>query len=172
LFGKQASQDGKMSRFDPEKLRILFELKLSENTPVFPRWYTLTHSDTTGELFLTIDRSPNRKQIAGWYTRFMRDEVLAEWVENPRPALHVYCHVSGGFVFGTPGWRNRILRYHMPMVLETFRYGDHGLFSLHPGLDEAPVQVHFQARQKRWNKVEAYGLLKDHGPQARALGGP
>jgi hypothetical protein len=48
------------------------------------RWrcYTLTHSDTTGELFLTIGPDFDRAQISGLYTRLMRDEVLAEWRED------------------------------------------------------------------------------------------
>ena len=45
------------------------------------------------------DSPPVRAQISGWYTRLMRDEVLAEWLEDEDgPALHVYCHVSGGLV--------------------------------------------------------------------------
>ena len=71
-------------------------------------------------------------QIAGWYTRLMRDEVLAEWQAGEPPVLHVHCHVSGGLVVGTAGWRASIFRQHMPMVLEAFWRGDQGLLAGFP----------------------------------------
>ena len=47
------------------------------NGPVTPRCYTLTHSDTTGDLFLTVGPEFDRAQISGWYTRLMRSQVLS-----------------------------------------------------------------------------------------------
>ncbi len=126
-----------------------------------PRRYTLTHSDTTGDLFLTIGRDYDHKQISGIYTRLMRDEVLAELKnEQGVTSMHVYVHVSGGIILGTAGWRNDILHHHMPMVLEALRYGDRDLYSAHPALDEAGIEVHFSARQVRYNKVESWGQVK------------
>jgi hypothetical protein len=47
----------------------------------------------------------------------MRDEVLAEWRDEADGAvLHVYCHVSGGLVFGSAGWRYAIFRRELPLV--------------------------------------------------------
>ena len=68
-----------MSRLQPDKLHVQFARGTAPDGPVVPRRYTMTHSDTTGDLFLTVAAKYNRKQIAGWYTRLMRDEVLAEW---------------------------------------------------------------------------------------------
>jgi len=104
-----------------------------------PRPYTLTHSDITAELFLTIGPDCNESQICGWYTRLMRDEVLAEWKGTDEgPALHVYCHVSGGFVFGSAPLRYKIFQDELPLVLEALRYGDSSFFAPHPQLDNAP----------------------------------
>ena len=90
-----------MSRLRPEKLHVTYSSGVTVDAPLLPRRYTLTHSDSTGDLYLTIGADYNREQIAGWYTRFMRDEVLAEWKDNAHgTSLHVYCHVSGGLVFG------------------------------------------------------------------------
>jgi len=92
----------------------------------------------------------------------MRDEVLAEWKDNQkRTSLHVYCHVSGGLVFGRAGWRDAIFRSEMPLVLEAIRYGDITLFAANPRLDHAPALVHFQASKSRYNKTEAWGILSD-----------
>ena len=116
----------------------------------------------TGDLYLTIGPDYDLRQISGLYTRFMRDEVLAEWEDGQGgPSLHVYCHVSGGLVFGRAGWRDAIFRSEMPLVLEAIRYGDRILFAANPRLDNAPVLVHFQASQPRYNKTEEWGILAD-----------
>jgi len=131
--------------------------------PLKPRAYTLTHSDSTGDLFLTVAQQYNISQISGWYTRLMRDEVLAQWkIEKDSPSLHVHCHVSGGLIFGTAGWRESIFRQHMPMVLEAFRYGDRKLFEIHPELDDATIWVHFHRARSYQDKVESWSQTKDY----------
>jgi hypothetical protein len=128
-----------------------------------PRRYTLTHSDTSGDLFLTIGQEYDWKQISGWYTRLMRDEVLAEWCkEKDGAALHVYCHVSGGLVFGTASWRYAIFGRELPLVLEAFRHGDRQLFEAHPGLDHAPIEIHFRSHRRRYRRKERWGTPSDY----------
>jgi hypothetical protein len=71
----------------------------------------------------------------------MRDEVLAEWKGTDEgPALRVYCHVSGGFVFGSAPLRYKIFQDELPLVLEALRYGDSSFFAPHPQLDNAPSE--------------------------------
>jgi hypothetical protein len=134
--------------------------------PPIPRAYTLTHSDLTGDLFLTIGPEHDRKQISGLYTRLMRDEVLADWREDEKGlALHVHCHVSGGLAVGSARIRLAIFRHEMPLVLETLRNGDRHLYDARPALDQAPVVVHFHARQRRHNTVERWGVPADYRHQ-------
>lgn len=128
-----------------------------------PRRYTLTHSDVTGELFLSIGREYDAERLSHWYTRLMRDEVLAEWqMQNGEPGLVVQCHVSGGFVFGWGGMRNGIFRRELPLALEAIRFGDRSLLEAHPALDKAGVSVQFQAVQPRYCVTESWGLLRDY----------
>lgn len=151
-----------MSRLRPEKLHVQFRSGVAPTGPIMPRRYTLTHSDATGDLFLTVGTEYDRKQISGWYTRLMRDEVLAEWREDEEgPALHVYCHVSGGLILGTARWRYEIFRHELPLVLEAFRFGDRQLFEVHPALDKAPIRIHFAATQRRYRRVERWGTPAD-----------
>ena len=152
-----------MGRLRPEKLHVRFARPAGTEGPVVPRRYTLTHSDTSRDLYLTISSEYDGRQISGWYTRLMRDEVLAEWREDEDgPALHVYCHVSGGLVFGPAGWRYAIFQHELPLVLEAFRYGDATLYAAQPELDDAPVWVHFQARQRRYRRRERWGTPADY----------
>jgi hypothetical protein len=152
-----------MRELRPEKLHVTFHQGTSVQEVSFPRRYTLTHSDTTGDLFLSIGAEYDQKQISGFYTRLMRDEVLAELKNDGQElSIHVYCHVSGGFVFGTAGWRNDILHHHMHMVLEALRYGDREVFSADPEFNEALVKVHFISNRAKYNRVEDWGLVKSY----------
>jgi hypothetical protein len=152
-----------MSELHPEKLQVTFHAGTSAEELSLPRRYTLTHSDFTGELFLSIGADYDLKQISGFYTRLMRDEVLAELkMVGQELSLHVYCHVSGGFVFGSARMRNDILHQHMRMVLEAFRQGDGNLFSAQPELDEVKVWVHFISNRPKYNHIEDWGLIQTY----------
>lgn len=151
-----------MERLNPNKLHVDYAESVSKANPVVPRAYTLTHSDSTGDLFLTIGAEHNYPQISGWYTRLMRDEVIAEWQFLNEPSFHVHCHVSGGFLFGSAKWRYSIFRQHLPMVLQAFRYGDRFLFDSHPDLDRVTIWVHFHATQERYNRTEDWGEFGEY----------
>jgi len=148
-----------MNRLQPEKLHVAYAAGTDAEGPVVPRCYTLTHSDRTGDLYLAIGPAYAEEELSGWYTRLMRDEVLAEWrQEEGGPALHVHCHVSGGWALGPARWRDTIFRQELPLVLEALRYGDRALYDAHPELDQASIQVHFHARQARLDRVEGWGV--------------
>jgi hypothetical protein len=152
-----------MSRLKPKKLHVRFVPGTTPEGPIIPRRYTLTHSDATGDLFLTIGADYDRQQISGWHTRLLRDEVLAEWLKDKDGlALHVHCHVSGGLVFGPAGWRYAIFQHELPLVLEAFRFGDRRLFETQPELDQSPIWVKFHASQSRYNRTEQWGILADY----------
>ena len=152
-----------MKRLNPEKLHVTYLPGVSQAEPLSPRRYTLTHSDVTGELFLSIGTEYDRKRISHWYTKLMRDEVLAEWeVENGEPSLMVHCHVSGGVVFGWAGMRKGIFHSELPLALEGIRFGDRALVEAHPALDRASVSVRFHAAQERYDVKEAWGHFRDY----------
>ena len=151
-----------MSEFDPKKLHVRIDRKMDKVNTAFRRRYTLTHSDSTGDLFLTIGSTYNLKQISGFYTRLMRDEILGEWKKDNHFSLNIYCHVSGGIVIGTAKWRNSIFRYHMPMVLEAICFGDKFFLNKNQDFQEAPICVHFSATQKSLDQTEKWGLIKNY----------
>jgi len=152
-----------MARLSRDKLHIKLSGEITLTDPVIPRCYTLTHSDATGDLFLTIGESHNRTQISGWYTRLMRDEVLAEWqISQGVLFLLTHCHLSGGLIFGTADWRYKIFQRELPLVLEAFRYGDRQLFAAHPECDQALVKVKFHASRIADRRVEEWGQMKQY----------
>jgi len=152
-----------MKRLNPEKLHVTYLPGAGRDGPLSPRRYTLTHSDVTGELFLSIGTEYDRKRISHWYTKLMRDEVLAEWeADNGRPYLVVHCHVSGGLVFGWAGMRNGIFRRELPLALEAIRFGDRLFIQAYPELDGSMVQVRFHAAQARYDVKKDWGQMKDY----------
>ena len=148
-----------MERLNPNKLHVTYLDGTTPESLTLPRRYTLTHSDITGQLFLSIGNEYDTKQISKLYTRLMRDEVLAEFAEEDGMVLKVYCHVSGGFVLGTAKWRYNIFHSELRLVLEAIRYGDKAVFEQNPQLDNTPVLIHFKSTDKRFNKVENWGTM-------------
>ena len=147
-----------MTRLRLDKLHV--DIRTSE-TQILPRRYTLTHSDKTGDLYLTVAEDYDKDQISGWYTRIMRDEVLAEWqILEGEFSLHVFCHISGGIVFGDANTREAIFRREMPLVLEAIRNGDLKFFQKNQELDNANIILHFQKSGKDY-KIERFGIISD-----------
>jgi hypothetical protein len=152
-----------MKRLKPEKLHVITAAGDTVEKGNLHRRYTLTHSDMTGDLFLVIAREYDRKAIAGLYTRIMRDEVLAELIDSGGSVeLRVYCHVSGGIIIGTAKWRNSFFQAELPLVLEAIRYGDRALFEKLSYLDRVPVRVYFQSPNRKYHRVENWGLVADY----------
>jgi len=152
-----------VTRLIPEKLHVKYLSGATVDAPAAPRLYTLTHSDSTGDLFLSIGPCYDKKQISGLYTRLMRDEVLAELKEDSEGlSLNVHCHVSGGFVFGRAKWRYNIFCSELSLALEAIRFGDKGFFDSDTRLDKTPVLVHFKSTDSKFNKTEKWGSLKDY----------
>jgi len=152
-----------MKRLNPEKLHVTYLTGTTPERLILPRRYTLTHSDITGKLFLSIGNNYNTKQISNFYTKLMRDEVLAELShEGDNLFFRAYCHVSGGFVFGTARLRYNIFCRELPLALEAIRYGDRTLFKRNPKLDNAPVLIHFQSTNSRFDKIENWGTVADY----------
>lgn len=156
-----------MSDFNPHKLNVRFVEGLKAPASFLPRCYTLTHSDRTGELFLTIAPNYDQDQISGWYTKLMRDEVLGEWQTGDPPNLHLHCHVSGGFILGPAKWRASIFRQHLPMVLDAICYGDRVFLRANPNLLSAAIFIHFHARQAALDRVEEWGIVAEHLPEEK-----
>ena len=147
-----------MSRLDPEKLTVEFREGVTETAPIIPRRYTLTHSDITAELFLTIAPSYAYDKI-----NVMRDEVLGEWlVVEESLRYYVYLYVDGQLGQGMASIRNYVFRRELPLALEAIRYGDRRLFDTNPGLDQSPIIVYFLSANPEYNKVENWGTFAEY----------
>jgi hypothetical protein len=152
-----------MQHLNPRKLHVTYLAGATPDDLIVPRRYTLTHSDVTGKLFLSVGSEYDTKQISKLYTRLMRDEVLAEFVNDGGSfELRVHCHISGGLIVGSAGWRYNIFRSELPLVLEAIRYGDKALFEKNPEFDHIPVCIHFHSNKRLYNVVEQWGTVNTY----------
>jgi hypothetical protein len=143
-----------MSQFNPSSLSVEFRGGASGYAPVEGRKYTLTHSDDTAELFLTIG-----SEFAWDKVNETRDEVFAQWTHCPegRYILQVYLYVYGPDVSGNPEIRNSIFRRELPLALEAMCYGDREFITLHPQMRYSNVMVHFYSTLPQYSRIEPWG---------------
>ncbi|WP_268055884.1 staygreen family protein [Clostridium estertheticum] len=147
-----------MSKFNTDMLHVNFAMGTGETKPIIPRKYTLTHSDVTGELFLTIAAKYDYDKITD-----MRDEVLAEWTMiNSKYALMVNVMVDKEQNPIMSAVRNSILTKELPLALSALRYGDREFFRKNPSLDKAPIYVKFNSVYPTFNRLELWGTPLDY----------
>jgi len=147
-----------MENFNPQKLTTNFQ-GITPLLPVLPRRYTLTHSDSTAQLFLTIGPQFSFDKLGP-----ERDEVLAEW------------HYCGCIVY-LSGWvrvdnpendklaatkRYKIFNENLPLALTAIRYGDSLYFKCHPRLDYAEIWLHFLSCYPEFNGAKCFGRPIDY----------
>lgn len=151
--------------FRPSKLTIqrLPGTLQSGACPLHPRCYTLTHNDLTGQLLLTIGHQYNRTQLSGWYSRLLRDEILAYWqFSSDQPVLHIECHISGNETWLAPPFlRDYIFRREMPLVLNVINFAEAALLADNPAMAEAHVMVHLASHVPAYHATVMWGKLSD-----------
>jgi len=147
-----------LEKLNPKKLSVRFCSGVTPLNPIIPRRYTLTHSDRTAELFLTIGRTYAYDEIGA-----MRDEVRAKWVfTDNQYKLYLYVYVGGPFEKNIAAKRYRIFVKELPLALEALHYGDKLFFTNHPPLDFSPIWVHFQSVYPEFNHTEFWGMPEQY----------
>lgn len=149
-----------MSLFIPSKLSVSY---LPPSTPFRPldgRKYTLTHSDVTGELFLTIGCQFDNSKI----NTNLRDEVLAEWI----PQLGEFqlwgsVYISGGeFDESYAKVRYLIFQKELELAIKAIVYGDQSFYSCFPWLLDSSIYIRFNSIYPQFQQVLYYGTPRQY----------
>lgn len=147
-----------MPRLDPAKLTTrLWDVTQSE--PIVPRKYTLTHSDETAQLFLSIGQDYAYGEITA-----MRDEVLAEW------HLTMNGYMLCGFIQIDLVPTNKlqsvsrfsIFKRELPLALEAIRFSDRQLFEQYPFLDYSDIYIHYSSIYAELSGFEYWGMPRNY----------
>ena len=126
--------------------------------PITYRRYTLSHSDETADLFLTIGLWFASDKITP-----MRDEVLGEWVMMREGYVYnVYGELGGHSNEKVVARRNDTFRRELPLALEAIRYGDHRFFLAYPELNYCSIIVYFLSSNPKFNKVENWDTFSQY----------
>lgn len=144
-----------MSVFHPSKLTATFHAPATLFRPVEGRKYTLTHSDSTGELFLSIGTAFDYQNI----NQKFRDEVFAEWkAQMGEFALCGRVYVSGGeYDEKYSKVRYLIFIKELDLALRAIMYADTAFFSSFPWLLDAPIYIKFESVHPEFNRVLYFG---------------
>lgn len=158
IMRNQLWGNDKLNTFNTNQLYVEFRDGVTETSPVNKRKYTLTHSDLTANLFLTIGLEYAYDKVGD-----LRDEVLAEWrVNNGYSFLCAYVYVNGQKDPAVSVLRNTIFRRELPLALQAIRYGDRKLFDTYQYLDNAPICIYFDSQSPEYNRIESWGTMKGY----------
>jgi hypothetical protein len=130
---------------------------MGDKQRILGRKYTLTHSDRTGELFLTVGEEYAIDRISS-----IHDEVLGSFRNDCGFYYYVYVLVDDPTEDGRTYIRNHIFREELPGALIAIRKGDKGLFQAYPALDDIPIWVYFDSNEAEWEAYEYYGSFREY----------
>ena len=145
----------KMRELNPQKVFVQYRDTMKPYEPVMDRKYTITHSDTTAELFVFVAKSYAEDQITT-----MRDEVRVAWEQYKKGlALFGSVIVDGSGVVENAYIRNKIFYNEMPTALQALRQADRFLFDKEPNLNNTPVFIHFISSNPIYDKIYDFGVI-------------
>jgi hypothetical protein len=137
----------------------LFEDKITirdttGDAEALPRRYTLSHTDRTADLFLSVGTEYDREAVEQNQTGQMPAGLLAELTGGDAPRLTVRCRDEGA-----GGQR---LEKELPLALAVIRYGDRFFYERHPELDQAEVIVQSEATGPSAQEDREFGRVTDY----------
>lgn len=147
-----------MKDLNPRKVFVQYRDIIKPDQPVMSRKYTITHSDTTAELFVFVAENYAEDQITK-----IRDEVRIAWGQNEKGlALLGSVILDDKEVSSNALIRSKIFYNEMPTALQALRQADRFLFEKQPYLDNAPVFIHFISSNPTLDKIYDFGAIGNY----------
>lgn len=145
-------------RFNTNKIETTFIAPITLDSPIEGRKYTLTHSDDTGIMFLTVANEYNYSAI----NQDLRDEIIGTWKRySSFYNLFFYAYV-GDLDYIDALNRYNIFKSHLTLALQAIIYGDRELLNKHKELLNTLIYVKFDSSIPTFNNYEFYGYVKDY----------
>lgn len=154
-----------MQPFDASRVHVEYRDGVTRRSPLKGRKYTVTHSDDTGELYVTVGLTHAIDKVGP-----LRDEVFLDFELNGRqPAFYGTVLIDSAnlpeeskkFVKDSQKRTDIFLR-EMPIALRAIRSADRQLFEQIPKLDTIPVYIWFQSDSNTYNKLYDFGTMADY----------
>lgn len=146
-----------MKKINPKKVFTEFRDGVNKIEPIEGRKYTVTHSDKTGDLFVTIGLKYAEDKIDK-----LRDELLLTWTYSDERLKLIGQVLIDNEVIKNSRIRNIIFKKEMPLALQAIRYADRELFQLNKSLDDIPIEIQFISQSEKYNKIIEFGTMKEY----------
>lgn len=144
--------------FNQRRVFAQYRDNMNPYKPINGRKYTITHSDTTAELFVFIAENFAENQVTK-----LRDEVKLAWERNRNDyVLKGFVVIDGKDIKGDSALRNEIFYNEMPIALQAMRQADRFLFEQNTFLDSAHVFIKFISENPRYNKIYDFGCIGNY----------
>lgn len=137
---------------------------ISPTSPLDRRTYTMTHSDDSGDLFVTIGLTYAKDK-----TGPLRDEVYLTWQRlGNKNLLYGEVLIDGEGITSNVKGRYDIFRREMPLALQAIYIADAPLFEAYPELKETPILINFKSTNPMYNKLYSYGTIGEYNTLPRS----
>ena len=150
----------KRTQSPPKNREVYVEYRnyVTTTSPLEGRTYTMTHSDDTGDLFVTIGLT-----YAVDKTNELQDQVYLTWMPmDDKYFLYGEVMIDGENISGDPKIRNDIFRREMPLALRAIYVADQPLYTAYPELNNTPVLINFKSADPRYNKLYSYDTIASY----------
>jgi len=143
----------------PRQVYIEFREPATPLMPLVDRKYTMTHSDETGDLFVTVGTTFAEDKVGE-----IRDEVRLEWTTmKDSPILYGEVLIDGeGISTNSSEVRNNIFKREMPLALQAIYQADKQLFNAQPELKNTPILIRFNSSLPEYNKLYTFGTIGEY----------
>lgn len=147
-----------MESFHSSRVNVEYRDGVTETKPIEGRKYTMTHSDDTAELYVTVGKSYAKDKIGP-----LRDEVLLEFQQqDDQLQLIGAVLIDAEHMNWDSEKRNQIFLREMSTALKAIRYADNTLFEQNPMLDEIPIYLWFQSTKEEYNQLYDFGTMREY----------
>ena len=144
-----------MSEMNFQKVFVQYRDFITPYDPVLNRKYTITHSDITADLFVTIASSYANDQVTE-----MQDDVKIGWEQTNQGLLLLgWVFIDGAGAFYNPEMRNHVFYSEMSKALMALRHADRFLFHAYPNINSTPVFFHFVSDNPAYDKIYNFGHI-------------
>lgn len=140
------------------QLFIEYRDKVTKTSPTENRTYTMTHSDETGDLFVTIGLI-----YAEDMTNEMQDQVYLRFMSlEDKWLLYGEVLIDSPEFEGNKQVRYDIFKREMPLALQAIYTADKAFFDVYPDLKETPVLIRFKSTDPKYDKIYDYGPISTY----------
>lgn len=145
-------------RLNPLLCPITYECSNIITNFSLPRKYTNIHNDQTREIFISVGKNYNKTMLSSPEAINVESQIIGKWIKKNQIVLQAIISTEKN---PQAQIRNTIICNELGTVLEGIALAETALLKLHPKLGNTKIYVNFKSIDKKYNRVEYWGKLKN-----------